>query len=70
MQSLKGRSAFAINKAYGAKTLMWQKGYHDRGVRAEEDLMEMARYVIDNPIRARLVRHLEDYPLWGCEWMP
>ena len=70
MQSLKGRSAFAINKAYGAKTLIWQKGYHDRGVRAEEDLSEMARYVIHNPMRAGLVSHLKHYPLWDCEWIP
>jgi len=69
MQALKGRSAFAVNKAHGTKTLTWQKGYHDHGVRAEEDLVEMARYVVNNPIRAGLVRQREDYPLWGCEWV-
>jgi REP element-mobilizing transposase RayT len=69
MQSLKGRSAFAVNKAYGAKTLTWQKGYHDHGVRAEEDLVEMARYVVNNPVRAGLVSQREEYPLWGCEWV-
>jgi REP element-mobilizing transposase RayT len=69
MQALKGRSAFAVNKAHGAKTLTWQKGYHDHGVRAEEDLVEMARYVVNNPVRAGLVRQREEYPLWGCEWV-
>jgi putative transposase len=68
MQSLKGRSAFVINKAYGAKLLTWQKGYHDRRVRVEEDLREMARYVIANPLRAGLVEHQGDYPLWDCIW--
>jgi len=69
MQALKGRSAFAVNKAHGARTLTWQKGYHDHGVRAEEDLVEMARYVVNNPVRAGLVSQREEYPLWGCEWV-
>ena len=69
MQSLKGRSAFEINKASGSKVLHWQKGYHDHAVRAERDLLEMAYYVIANPIRAGLVEHLSDYPLWDCAWM-
>jgi REP element-mobilizing transposase RayT len=68
MQSLKGSSAFAINKVYGTKKLTWQKGYHDRRVRVEEDLAQMARYVIANPLRAGLVEHQGDYPLWDCEW--
>ena len=68
MQSLKGSSAFAINRTYGAKKLTWQKGYHDRRVRIEEDLVEMARYVIANPIRAGLVEHEGAYPLWDCVW--
>ena len=69
MQALKGRSALAVNKAHGTKRLTWQKGYHDHGVRAEEDIIEMARYVVNNPVRAGLVKQREDYPLWGCEWM-
>jgi len=69
MQALKGRSAFEVNKAHDAKILTWQKGYHDHSVRAEEDLVEMARYVVSNPIRAGLVRQRDEYPLWGCEWL-
>jgi putative transposase len=69
MQALKGRTSFAVNKAHGAKKMTWQKGYHDHGVRSDEDLVEMARYVINNPIRAGLVMRPGDYPLWDCEWM-
>jgi REP element-mobilizing transposase RayT len=68
MQSLKGSSSFAINKAYGAKKLTWQKAYHDRRVRVEDDLADMVRYVIANPVRAGLVEHQGDYPLWDCVW--
>lgn len=69
MQSLKGRSAFEINKTYGSGALAWQKGYHDRAVRGEDDLLKMARYVIANPIRAGLVERVGDYSLWDAAWL-
>jgi REP element-mobilizing transposase RayT len=68
MQSIKGRSAYEINKAYGSKTLVWQKGYHDHAVRAERDLAEMACYVIANPTRAGLAECEGDYALWDSVW--
>ena len=68
MQLLKGRSAFEINKAFGSRTLQWQKGYYDHAVREERDLAGMARYVIANPIRAGLVAWEGDYPLWDSAW--
>ena len=68
VQSLKGRSSFEINKAYGIKALTWQKGYYDKGIRSEKDLIETARYVIANPIRAGLVEREGDYPLWDSVW--
>jgi putative transposase len=67
-QLLKGRSSFEINKAYGAKTLAWQRGYYDKGIRTEKDLIKAAHYVIANPIRAGLVEDKGDYPLWDSNW--
>ena len=68
MQALKGRSAFEINKAFGSKTLVWQKGFHDRGIRTEKDLVEIARYIIANPMRAELVEWEGEYSLWDSIW--
>jgi len=31
---------------------VWQRGFHDRAVRRDEDVRVMARYVIANPVRA------------------
>jgi REP element-mobilizing transposase RayT len=70
MQRVKGRSAMAINKRYGSTGQIWQKGYHDRALRKEEDLREIARYIVANPLRARLTTHLGDYPLWDAIWLP
>lgn len=48
---------------------IWQKGFHDRAVREEEDLKALARYVIANPIRAGLVDSVGDYPHWDAIWL-
>ena len=47
----------------------WSSDVCSSDLRSDEDLVEMARYVINNPIRAGLVMRPGDYPLWDCEWM-
>jgi len=71
MQRSKSRSAIALNLLQGqGGRQVWQKGYYDHAVRAEEDIVALARYVVANPIRARLVAKLNDYPLWDAVWLP
>lgn len=60
---LKGRSARAI----GSK--VWQENYFDHAVRKDEDMRAMARYIVANPLRASLVEHIGDYPLWDAVWL-
>ena len=48
---------------------IWQRGFHDRAVRRDDDLKALARYVIANPIRAGLVESVEDYPHWDAVWL-
>ena len=59
----KQRSAFAWKQSTGRK--LWHRGYFDRILRDHPDTMTAIRYVIENPIRARLVVHPEDYPYLG-----
>lgn len=47
----------------------WQPGFHDRALRAEDQLLDAARYVVANPLRAGLVRRLGDYPYWNAVWL-
>ena len=47
---------------------IWQPGFFDRAIRRDEDVKAVARYVIDNPIRAGLVDHIGDYPHWDAVW--
>jgi len=61
MHTLKSYSAHRLAVA-GIESPVWQKGYHDHGLRGDEDYRVRARYVLQNPIRAGLVRRVEDYP--------
>ncbi|SFB65050.1 REP-associated tyrosine transposase [Azotobacter beijerinckii] len=70
MQRLKSRSAIAINKASANSTgRLWQKGFHDHALRREEAVLDVARYVVANPLRAGLVARLGDYPHWDAVWL-
>ncbi|WP_124405784.1 MULTISPECIES: transposase [unclassified Pseudomonas] len=69
MRQVKSRSTLTINQACRTKGAFWQSGYHDRAVRAEEDLIKIARYIIANPLRAGLVEHIGDYSLWDAIWL-
>ncbi|AJO81835.1 REP-associated tyrosine transposase [Pseudomonas sp. MRSN 12121] len=65
----KSRSSLLINRHLGSQGRLWQKGYHDRALRKEEDLKAIARYIIFNPVRAGLVQRPGDYPLWDAIWL-
>ncbi|ACL73851.1 REP-associated tyrosine transposase [Thioalkalivibrio sulfidiphilus] len=66
---LKGRSARQINLSLGRSGRIWQQSFHDHALRREEDLVDVARYVVANPLRAGLVDRLGDYPHWDAKWL-
>jgi len=69
MQRVKGRSAIAINRSMGEQGGIWQKGFYDHALRSDEDLQDIARYIVANPLRACLVEKIGDYPLWDAIWV-
>ena len=68
MQSIKGYTAYKINKLFKRKGSFWQPQYHDHAVRKGEDLNEVVLYTLQNPVRAGLVKDFHDYPYWHCRW--
>ena len=68
MCRIKSRSCVTVNRASQSASRLWQKGYHDRALRQEDDLKAAARYIIKNPIRAQLTTRIGDYPLWDACW--
>lgn len=69
VRQIKSRSAISINRQIGTSQKIWQSGYHDHALRREEDIRAVARYIIANPLRAGLVTHISDYPLWDAIWL-
>ena len=69
VQRVKSCSAVRVNEQLHRSGPVWQKGFHDHALRKEEDLRELARYIIANPLRARLVARVGDYPLWDAIWL-
>ena len=69
VKALKARSAIAINRYLCRHGNLWQRAYYDRAARKHEDIRQIARYIVANPLRAGLVRDIGDYPHWDCIWM-
>ncbi len=69
MRRFKGYSALQVNRMRMQSGRLWQPGYHDHALREEEDLREISRYVIANPLRAGLVERIGDYPHWDAVWL-
>ena len=69
IKSFKARSARRVNKALGRKGTLWQRAYFDHAIRKEENIREIARYIISNPIRAGLVSNIGNYSLWDAVWL-
>jgi len=67
--TVKSRTARSVNAVLGRTGQFWQRSFHDRAIRREEDLQAVARYIIANPIRAGLVKRVHDYPLWDAIWV-
>ncbi|UQY34390.1 transposase [Pseudomonas fulva] len=67
LSNLVGRVKSLSAKYYGGK--IWQKGFHDHALRKEEDVLDVARYIVANPIRAGLVTRAGDYPHWDAIWL-
>ena len=56
-------SGFHYERRFGRR--LWQRYGYEHTLRDEEATLSVARYVIENPVRARLVERVEDYPYLG-----
>lgn len=69
----KGGSAIEINRILARNGTLWQREYYDRFVRDLEHLHDCIAYIRNNPVKAKLCDHPEDWPFssagmgWGTE---
>ncbi len=69
VNNVKSRTARKINAIRDTRGQIWQKGFYDRAIRRDEDIEDVARYIVANPIRSGLVRSIRDYPHWDAMWL-
>ena len=69
LQTVKSVSAHQLNHYLKRKGRFWQDGFHDHALRKEEAIINAARYIIANPLRAGLVATVGDYPHWDAIWI-
>jgi putative transposase len=60
MKLMRQRTAMFYRRLTGES--LWQQGYFDRVLRADDDITGIARYIMENPVRAGLIGKSEDYP--------
>ena len=49
--------------------MLWQRNYFEHVLRDAEDSVGVAKYILENPVRANLVERPEDYPYLGSMTM-
>lgn len=63
VRHFKQLSGHRFKREHGAP--LWQISYYDHVLRRDEDLLTVARYIWDNPVRAGLVQDRSEYPFSG-----
>jgi REP element-mobilizing transposase RayT len=63
VKSAKQISGF--NYRQSTRQSLWQPGYHDRVLRDDEATLTVAKYILENPVRAGLAKVLGEWPLAG-----
>jgi REP element-mobilizing transposase RayT len=63
VQHFKQATGYEYKQAYGSQ--LWQQSFYDRIVRRDEDAHAMARYIVENPVRAGLVADPGAWPYAG-----
>jgi len=68
-QSVKRYSSSQMVRQGMADGPVWEAGYFDHAIRAEEDLRIISRYIVANPLHAGLCTEISEYPHWDAVWM-
>ena len=63
MRVFEQRSSFHWKRLH--RNELWQRNYIERVLRDDEYTLTVARYILDNPVRAGLVQSPEEYEFSG-----
>ncbi len=67
MKSIKGRSALLINRQLNRSGKLWQDESYDRWIRDDVELYFIIKYILENPVKAGLAKHWQDWQFSFCK---
>ena len=67
--TMKSYSTRHLNAVLKRRGRIWQPGFYDHAIRSDEVLVHVARYIVANPLRAKIVNSIQQYSLWDCVWV-
>jgi REP element-mobilizing transposase RayT len=70
MQSLKGYTAYEANLRLKRLGQFWQHESYDHIIRSLEEWQRICNYVLNNPVRAGLVKQWHEWPWTYCKHYP
>jgi REP element-mobilizing transposase RayT len=62
VHSWKSFTANRVNEAMGRSGRLWRREYFDRFMRTDEQLASAIAYIENNPVEAKLVNRVIDWP--------
>lgn len=67
MKSVKGFSAYEINKLDAAHGTFWQDENYDHLIRNRNEMAETIKYILNNPVKSGLCDHYSAHPFTWCD---
>ncbi|MDY7005986.1 MAG: transposase [Cyanobacteriota bacterium] len=64
LHSIKGYSAKEIPKVMKHIGKVWQDGRHERLITSQKEMIDVWKYIRQNPVKAELVNKPEEYPFF------
>ena len=61
VQFIKGGFSFRLKRELKHSGLVWQESFAQHRVQGRLDFLQLARYISENPVRAKLVERAEEY---------
>ena len=65
LKSIKGTSSRRINERHNRRGSIWLAESYDRIIRDEAEFLEKYQYILQNPVKARIVESPEKYPFFA-----
>ncbi|MCB0637590.1 MAG: hypothetical protein KDC54_13265 [Lewinella sp.] len=62
LRLIKGGSAYDVNRRCHRQGALWRKGYYDRYIRSPSHYRQVCHYIVNNPVKAGLVRDWREHP--------